>query len=227
MQLKNYQEDIVQKAIEIALEDKPDLLNDSVATNDIAAYVLNRIPARYIMSERGFTRLAVEHWDDGDEALGSLFGILMLVNRAVEMIESRRRPARAGTSEISIENEISPVHNFPQIFGKVVDGATGAAIDGAIVTLFSNGSPAQSAEPGWPNPFTTQKSTHGYYSFWPASVRDATETRTFEFVLGVSHRDFQPESRDVTITTCCEFSVHDRIDGEGMLDLETIRLRRS
>ncbi len=227
VQLKNYQEDIVLKAIEIALEDKPELLRDSVAANDIAAYVLNRIPARYIMSERGFTRLAVEHWDDGDDSIGSLFGILMLVNQAVEMIEKRRRPAsRTSSSSIVFEAEVAPVHNFPQIFGKVVDASTGAPIDGALVTLLSSDFPAASAEPGWPNPFTTQQSTHGYYSFWPAPVRDSAETRTFGFVLRVEHPDFRPESREVTVTTCCEFSIHDHIDGEGMLDLETVTLHR-
>ena len=52
MKLKNYQEDIVLHVIDIMLEDNPEIEADETLISDVAAYVLNRIPAKYIMSER-------------------------------------------------------------------------------------------------------------------------------------------------------------------------------
>ena len=51
----------VGHAIDIVLEDEPELRADEGFIYDVAAYVLNRIPPRYLMSERGFLRHAVEH----------------------------------------------------------------------------------------------------------------------------------------------------------------------
>ncbi|MFW5745893.1 MAG: late competence development ComFB family protein, partial [Spirochaetota bacterium] len=92
MRLKNYQEDVVFRAIEIALEDQQDLLSDEAFVNDVAAYVLNRVPPRYVMSERGFLRLALEHTDEADQdrSLANVIELMMLVNRGVDIVGSRR-----------------------------------------------------------------------------------------------------------------------------------------
>ncbi|MFW5738708.1 MAG: late competence development ComFB family protein [Spirochaetota bacterium] len=81
MRLKNYQEDVVFRAIEIALEDQQDLLSDEAFVNDVAAYVLNRVPPRYVMSERGFLRLALEHTEEADQdrSLANVIELMMLV----------------------------------------------------------------------------------------------------------------------------------------------------
>ncbi|MCK4515693.1 MAG: late competence development ComFB family protein, partial [Spirochaetaceae bacterium] len=66
MKLKNYQEDVVLRAIDIALEDQSEVVSDPAFVNDVAAYVLNRVPPRYVMSERGFLRLTVEELEAGN-----------------------------------------------------------------------------------------------------------------------------------------------------------------
>ena len=228
MQLKNYQEDIVLKAIDIALEERPELRGDQSVINDVAAYVLNRVPPRYIMSERGFTRLAAEHLDESSSSLGSMIGILVLVNEGIELIECRRRPFAAnGTRALSVNEEISAVHNLPQIFGKVIDGENGAAVDGASVRLSIDGRTAEPAQPGWPNPFVTQHSTNGYYSFWPAAVRDDSETHTFTLSVDVDHPAYQPARIETLITTCCEFALQDNITSDGILNLDPVVLQRA
>jgi competence protein ComFB len=62
MELKNYQEDLVLHIAEIVLEDRPDVKKGGGLLLDVAAYALNRLPPRYILSERGFTRLAADHY---------------------------------------------------------------------------------------------------------------------------------------------------------------------
>ena len=223
MQLRNYQEDVVLKAIDIAVEQRPDLAGDPAVLNDIAAYALNRLPPRYIMSERGFTRLAAEHLDS--DSLGSMIGILMLVNEGIELVERRRRPTGAQDSRaLSIDDEVSPVHNLPQIFGKVVDARTGSPVDGAEVTLLINNQPAQPAQAGWPNPCTITVSTSGYYSFWPAPVRNPKQTEQFAVTVSVAHPGYQSATIGSTITTCCEFTVSDRIASDAILNMEPIAL---
>ena len=83
MKIKNYQEDIVLHAISVLMEDQPDLRNDQTFINDVAAYVLNRMSPKYIMSERGFTRLAVSHLlENGNgEGISDLVELMALFNR--------------------------------------------------------------------------------------------------------------------------------------------------
>lgn len=228
MQLKNYQEDIVLKAIDIALEERPELQDDPAAVNDVAAYVLNRLPPRYIMSERGFTRLAAEHLDENSGSLGSMIGILVLVNQGIDVVTRRRKPRSAeGGRPISVEEQLSPVHNLPQVFGKVIDAETGAAVHGASVRLSIDGQTAVPAESGWPNPFVTQRSTNGYYSFWPAPVRNNSEIQSFTLSLDVDHPDYQPARVEKLITTCCEFSLQEKIISDGILSLDPVALKRA
>jgi hypothetical protein len=159
MKLKNYQEDIVLRAIEIALEDEPKLLADEDFVNDVAAYVLNRVPPRYVMSERGFLRLALEHAEEeaGGKSMANVIELMMLVNRGLELVQSRRRsneaslePKRddsddAGEESKSIlpideeEPRFELVHNFPQLIGRVVDARTTDPVYGAIVKMSVNG----------------------------------------------------------------------------------------
>jgi hypothetical protein len=93
MKLKNYQEDIVLHVIDIILEDHPEIEADETLISDVAAYVLNRIPAKYIMSERGFTRLASQQLaeDDDENSLLDLVQLMMLVSKGMELVKSRRR----------------------------------------------------------------------------------------------------------------------------------------
>ena len=83
MKLKNYQEDIVLNMIRIVAADRAGVeLTDALA-HDVAAYTLNRVPSKYIMSERGFTRMASEHWIDegeGSDGLPNLVELMLLVN---------------------------------------------------------------------------------------------------------------------------------------------------
>ena len=97
MDLKNYQEDLVLHVARIVLEDRPDVKESEGLLLDVAAYTLNRLPPRYILSERGFTRLAADHYVEGDngDSLAGMVEVLLLVNKAVDTIAGRRKPAAA------------------------------------------------------------------------------------------------------------------------------------
>ncbi len=229
MKLKNYQEDLVLQAIAIALENRPELLEDEVAINDIAAFVLNRLPPRYIMSERGFTRLVSEEEDPSDERrdVATMVRLLVLVNRGIEMVENRRKPsADNGRNLLDPRGEILPVLNFPQIVGKVVDAEDHRAVANATVTLYLDGEVAEPAEPGWPNPFKTSLATRGYYSFWPRHRRgDESEANQLARIV-VEHPDYQSAERAITIASAPDYSVQDTIDHDSVLRLEPLEMSR-
>ena len=91
MRLKNYNEDLVLDTVKIVLKDRKDIRLSRSFILDVAAYALNRIPPKYITSERGFTREVVQpangNGDDGEKLI-NVIELITLVNRAVEVVPS-------------------------------------------------------------------------------------------------------------------------------------------
>jgi len=229
MRLKNYQEDVVLRAIEIALEDEPDLLKNRGFVNDVAAYVLNRIPPRYVMSERGFVRLAMDHLGDEEGAgLANIIELMMLVNSGLEVVRSRRSsvPRSGNGHSADVPGVVEFVHNYPQIVGRVQDAETGAPVAGATVTLRLDGEPVKPIDTGWQNPYTTREQTRGYFSFWPHPRRDAEERLVAQARFVVEHPDYAPFAFESELATEGEFGPSETIDGDSILNLESFRLDR-
>jgi competence protein ComFB len=225
MDLKNYQEDLVLHVAKIVLEDRPDVKQSEGLLFDVAAYALNRLPPRYILSERGFTRLAADHYIEGDngDGLAGLVEVLLLVNKAVDTITGRRKPSdRAGRQE-----EAAPLgywHNLPYLIGRVADH--GRAVVGASVTLYVNDKlAAPASEAGWTNPYVTNAATRGFYSFLPKSARSRSKTRRFRLRLTFQHPDYREASLERALQTEGEFAELGRIDSEHILNLGTLNLR--
>jgi len=235
MKLKNYQEDIVLNTINIILEEQPGLTTDEAFINDVAAFVLNRIPPNYIMSERGFTRLALKHLVNGDsqhdeEKLTELIELVALINRGVKVVSERRKAPRtearrrAPHLKAPDPGSLEYTHNFPQFFGRVIDKKSGKPVPGACVTLYVNGVKAESAEPGWINPYCTKELTLGMFSFWPAALTAAEEEKSWKVRFQVEHPDYEPFSLEKDIHTTGVFRVYDFISGEMITRIEPFAL---
>ncbi|MFP4378566.1 MAG: late competence development ComFB family protein [Spirochaetales bacterium] len=242
MKLKNYQEDIVLRAIEIALEDEPNLLADEDFVNDVAAYVLNRVPPRYVMSERGFLRLALEHADEeaGGKSMANIIELMMLVNRGLELVQSRRRSndASLAPDDAEYEADVSAavardeeearfelVHNFPQLIGRVVDARTADPVYGAIVKMSVHGRPALPPRSGWENPYITREKTHGHFSFWPHPIQSEEERLITTVHFDVNHPDYEPFHFDATVETDGSLVRSDVIKGDQIVSLDPFCLR--
>jgi competence protein ComFB len=233
MKLKNYQEDIVLNIIRIVAADRSGLdLTDALA-HDVAAYTLNRIPPKYIMSERGFTRMASEHWvDEGDDAEGlpNLVELMLLVNKAMDVVLQRRAAASGAASANGHAHlngsggEVEYWHNFPQFIGKVVDSNSQRPIYNAKVSLFIDGERSEPAEPGWSNPTATNEATRGFFSFWPRSMRSLDESVEHDIVISISHDDYTAYDYRQLVETSGEFRIYNYIHGDGIINLETCQL---
>jgi competence protein ComFB len=228
MKIKNYQEDIVIHALNVMMEDQPNLKGDQTFVNDVAAYVLNRMPPKYIMSERGFTRLAISHLiDNGNgEGLESLVELMALINNGIKVVKERRKPGN-GSKECEEPcitmldpSLIEYLHNFPQFIGMVIDKTSGKYVPNACVTLYIDGVKAVPAEPGWVNPYITNSLTKGAFSFWPKAVKDTTESKSFEIKITVEHEKYKSFTLEKAVTTKGAFRVYNFIDGESIINLE-------
>lgn len=232
MQLKNYQEDVVLHIIDIILEEQPELKNDITFVNDVAAYVLNRIPPKYIMSERGFTRFASLHILNGnnDKGLVNLVEIMAIINKGIEMVKERRKSViRYASSEFlkttipDIKN-VEYLHNFPQFIGRIIDKTTKKPIYKACVTMFIDGLKAKPAEPGWVNPYLTNDATRGIYSFWPQAIKNRTKSKKSRVKITIEHDNYRPFNIEKEIKTEGVFRVYNYIHGGSIIDLETCYL---
>lgn len=235
MRLKNYNEDLVLDTVKIVLKDRKDLKPTRSFILDVAAYVLNRIPPKYITSERGFTREFIQPeggcGEDG-ERLFTIIELITLVNRAIEVVARRRRdhePRAAARAAFTEPLEDVPLHltyfyNMPHIFGRIVDAGDGRPVIAAEATLWVNDNVSVPAEPGWRNPYLTNEQTKGYFSFWPQAEMGESECLRVELRIGFDHREYRPFSFKKNVKVPGEFFVHDYIRGDKLLDIGTLTL---
>ena len=227
MKLKNYQEDLVLYVADIVIKDRPDVEADKDLLHDVAAYTLNRLPPRYIMSERGFTRLAADHFVDSDneDGLASLVEVLILVNKAVDTVKSRRKIEKPQKdAELPPEEEVPDIrkywHNLPYLIGRLLDKKTKKPVLDASVRVTIDGRLAKPAERGWLNPYRTNAGTKGFYSFLPKPIRSRSKNKAYTLELSIEHRDYQPMKVERKIETAGELSTYQFIRSDQILNLE-------
>lgn len=234
MRLKNYNEDLVLDTVKLVLKDRKDVKSTRSFVLDVAAYALNRIPPKYITSERGFTHAFVGDWmgDETEEKLIDVIELIAIVNRGIDLVAGRRREMagsrRKGSAEVATPTdrlELTYFYNIPHIFGRIVDAEKGTPVTQADATLFLNDEVSVSAEPGWQNPYRTSEQTKGYFTFWPKAESGGSETIKIEMRIGFCHDRYEPLSLRKNLKIPGEFFVYDYIRGDRVLDLGTLTMQ--
>ncbi len=236
MRLKNYNEDLVLETVKIVLKDRDDIPLTRSFVLDVAAYALNRIPPKYITSERGFTREFVRASNgngEEDERLLNVIELITLVNRAVDVVARRRSesallPAEPAPSPLPTEEadlHLTYFYNMPHIFGRIVDAGDGKPVIAAEATLWVNERFSVPAEPGWRNPYTTNAQTKGYFSFWPQVEMGETEAIRVELRIGFARSGYRDFTYRKILKVPGDFFVHDYIRGDKLLDIGTLSLQ--
>jgi hypothetical protein len=234
MKLKNYQEDLVLYVTDLVLQERPDIEKNESFLHDVAAYTLNRLPPRYIQSERGFTRLAADHWVDSSngEGLAGLVEVLLLVHRAIETIQHRRKSdgeAVADTGTLPPVDEILDAldywHNLPYMIGRVIDQERGAPIEGVSVSVSLEGRLAEAAEGNWKNPYHTSLATRGFFSFLPKPQRSRSKHKSFALRILLEHPQYEPTALERALRTEGEYTRQQVVLSDNILNLGSTVLR--
>lgn len=191
MAVKNLMEDIVTSVVREVLKKDKDIPKGDIYEQDIIAYVLNRVPACYITSERGIIHGKLESRFKFQQRTDILF----LIQEAIQTIHSRRSSSPSSVDELGGKTRM-----LPHIMGEVLEETTFSVIPGVEVTLLYRDRPAAMIDDSWTNPYFTNKATKGYFHFWPEFVeKQMDEKKDNPFSLGFSHPKFSPRKVDLTL----------------------------
>ena len=225
MKLVNYQEDLVLHIAEIVLQDRPDVELTHELLLDTAAYTLNRLPPRYIVSERGFTRLMADNMfdDENGAKLGNLVELLFLINSAVDVVKKRRSssvPRDQMAGEKMEDDHIEPHwHNIPYLIGRVVDSDGKRPVPDIKITLLVDGEKIGQAGNGWTNPYTTSGAAQGFYSFLPEPIHSEEHRRKFALKILFEGDGFEPVTIEQTVKTHGELAARRDFRNDGFINL--------
>ncbi|MDR0290988.1 MAG: late competence development ComFB family protein [Treponema sp.] len=197
MEIHNISEDIVFNSIEtifasIKKEGNPEgLCLCEQCKLDTICYSLNRIEPRYIVSNRGMSRIE-QDWAGRQQSEAD---IAALMYKGIRLVNHNQRPTSDHHDTPSASKVLSdPTYFIPSIIGRLFDGDTFAPLSGVTVELCCNGEVVPMRNSNWQNPFTLIANTPGTFTFWPAPVpADAPDLHlSFEYSLKVESPQYEP-----------------------------------
>ncbi|MDR0551573.1 MAG: late competence development ComFB family protein [Spirochaetaceae bacterium] len=163
---------------------------------DAACYVLNRIAPGYVVSGRGITHAA----QDTLEKQQKKTDISILVYEAILQVAHNQRP--------NIDHKVKKegiaegmFFNIPVIYGRILNGATFAPIDGIEVYLHYNETPVPMRNENFSNPCKLNDKTNGFFTFWPEGIPAPRHSacRKFNYVLYADTTEYESFSHSFVI----------------------------
>ena len=182
---------VLQMVDQICDEDErsanPKYLTETECRLDVACYVLNRIPQRYVSSARGQAHIEQNRSDDHQ-----LFvDLVTLTHEGLRRVSSVRRPFYDGGSP---DRSFSGCRFFlPTITGRMLNGLTFELVSDIDVELRLDDRALEMIDPRWQNPYRINQETAGTYLFWPAPPVAESDgvRRTFDLEIRVDSEDFE------------------------------------
>jgi hypothetical protein len=202
MSIVNIMEEKIKAAVNEVLSIREDRFLLVKYMEDIVAYVLNRVPSRYITGERGFVHNEI----DFSVNTQLQADIRFCVNDAIRTLLQRREP----DLHESIFNNVSGKHYyFPYIVGEVLEESTFSYISDVEVQLLYDNAPATMIDPGWKNPYLTCNSTKSFYLFWPDFVKEEmTTTGENIFKVIFRHKKFYKKELAFSLRALENFNIN-------------------
>ena len=189
MKLFNLVEGIVENTVDEVLAKEKDSKN--FHRDDIIAYVLNRVPPRYVTGERGIIHTRIDPMLKYQEQTDILF----LTYEAIKIF-SERRSTGAEIAEVKME-DFSAL--MPHLMGDILEESSLSIIPDVEVTLLYNNKPAEMMDLGWKNPYISTTATKGYYHFWPKYIESEMGKKgNVEFTLKFAHEKIETHSVQIT-----------------------------
>lgn len=192
MSIKNMMEDITGSVLEEIIKKDENVCEIDNCREDIIAYVLNRIPPKYVTSERGILHAEL----DSRFKFQEKSDILFLIHEAISVINKRRN-----NSPSELEKNISNSDFFfPHILGEVLEETTFSIIPDIEVSLLKDGKLVSMVDSNWQNPYHTNSAIKGYFHFWPdATDNNINSGDEIEFELKFNHPKFKEKIQKISI----------------------------
>lgn len=192
MEFFNLIEMIVKDIVDEVLSKDESLHNLKFHRNDIIAYVLNRVPPRYVTGERGIIHTRI----DPRLKFQQHTDILFLTYEAIDLF-SRRRESEIGEQESNVEKHTGIL---PHLIGEALEETTLSVIPDLKITLLYRDEPAHMMDSGWKNPYHGTRATRGYFHFWPRYMEDEMKgAAEIEFRVKFEHPKFDPRTVKVNV----------------------------
>jgi len=192
MEYFNLMEVVVNDIVDEVISHSDNMKDIEYHKTDIMAYVLNRVPARYVTSERGIihgridTRLKFQQHTD----------ILFLIYEAIDVFSNRRKGAHENGSFDSTWKK----GLIPHILGEALEEKTLAVIPDVKITLLHEGKPVKMIDENWKNPYMTAAATRGYFHFWPDSDELVkSDAKSIKFTVKYEHSECEPFEREIEV----------------------------
>lgn len=189
MAVKNLMMDIVTNTVGEVMKNDRSVRESGMNAEDVIAYVLNRIPPKYITSERGILHGAL----DQKYMIQQKMDVLSLIYEAVRDINDRRTSSVISRDSIGIDHI-----SLPHIIGTILEETTLSIIPDVEVSLLFKGQLTPMLYEEWDNPYRSHKATMGYYHFWPRYDKKTMGTKPL-FTVRFSHPKFQERTEDLQL----------------------------
>ncbi len=179
---------------------------------DAACFVLNRIPQRYVSSQRGQAHTELEL--SRDQQL--FVDMVTLAHEGLRRVSSVRR-SFYGEANTFVRSVSGPHFYLPTIKGRLFNGTSFELITDVEVQLLHDESPVTMIDSRWQNPYPIVVNTAGTYLFWPQPVQAPHdgEERVFEYEIRVESDQYEPFRHFFAITRTSVDQIPDALEMGG------------
>jgi competence protein ComFB len=165
MAITNLMHDIVINILDEVLKKESNKKITENNRDDIIAYVLNRVPPKYVTSERGLLYGIL----DARYQVQQQVDILLLIYEAINKIVTRRDPEKDHKDRLHLDK----TSLLPHIVGQVLEESSLSIISDVEVILTYGKAKAAMVDSDWDNPYITNTATKGHFHFWPRYIRSS------------------------------------------------------
>lgn len=190
--IRNVLEDAVLRVVNQICDDdeaseQPHYLTTDECRMDVACFVLNRVPQRYVSSARG--QAHIEQEIEQDQQL--FVDLVTLSHEGLRRVTSVKRSFYGDAPDAPAVT--GPHYFFPTIKARLFDADTFAPMQQVLVTLLRDDHAVHMVDSRWENPYEVAAPTAGTAIFWPQPVQAPVdgETASFEFEIRVEHHGYQ------------------------------------
>jgi competence protein ComFB len=165
----------------------PSYLTTDECRMDVACFVLNRIPQRYVSSARG--QAHIEQEIENDQQL--FVDLVTLSHEGLRRVTSVQRSFYGNAPDAPAVQ--GPHFFFPTVKTRLFDANTFTAAKDVPVALLRDDSMVRMVDSRWQNPFTVAEPTGATVLFWPQPAQAAgpDESGRFEFEIRVESDGYE------------------------------------